>query len=270
MAARSTSTRTTGTRAGSAGARRARNTPSYRFESELLSAGSLTVIGCDEVGRGALAGPVAVGMVVVDARVGRWPKGLRDSKLLPEPKREELAPLCMTWVRHHAVGLASAEEVDAYGIMACLSMAGARAFSALQASGAGWDACTIVLDGNHDYLTRSLPVPVPVVPRVKADMSCASVAAASVIAKVHRDALMIQQDAVHPGYSWSSNKGYASAAHLEAIRRLGPSPLHRRTWLKAETSSEQQTLQFAFDEPDSHIETITGGVAVDGVAAASA
>lgn len=203
-----------------------------KFETELYSAGNLTVIGCDEVGRGALAGPVAVGMVVVDARVGRWPKGLRDSKLLLEPKREELAPLCMTWVRHHAVGLASAEEIDAYGIMACLGMAGARAFAALQAAGAPLEASTIILDGNYDYLSRALPGGMPVVPRVKADQSCASVAAASVIAKVHRDAIMIEQDAVIPGYSWASNKGYSSEAHFEAIGRLGPSPLHRLTWLK--------------------------------------
>ncbi|GAB3389460.1 hypothetical protein GCM10027568_11730 [Humibacter soli] len=208
--------------------------PSYRFEKELHAAGNVTVIGCDEVGRGALAGPVAVGMVVVDAQVGRWPKGLRDSKMLPEPKREELAPLCMSWVRYHAVGMASAAEIDEFGIMACLSTAGARAFATLQAAGASFDACTIVLDGNYDYLSRALPISVPVVPRIKADQSCASVSAASVIAKVHRDAIMIEQDAVHPGYSWASNKGYSSKEHFDALGRLGASPLHRRTWLKPE------------------------------------
>ncbi len=209
------------------------------------AAGHTVVVGCDEVGRGALAGPVAVGMVVVDARVGRWPKGLRDSKLVPEPQREQLAPLCMSWVRHHAVGLASAEEIDAHGIMACLSMAGARALSALRAGGAALEDAVIILDGNHDYLSRALPARVPVVTRVKADQSCASVAAASVIAKVHRDALMIRDDAVHPGYSWASNKGYASRAHIEAIERLGPSALHRRTWLRSEGTSVQLELDGA-------------------------
>ncbi|GAB3802165.1 hypothetical protein GCM10028798_18830 [Humibacter antri] len=217
-------------------------TPDYRFETELHIEGSVVVIGCDEVGRGALAGPVAVGMVVVDAEVGRWPKGLRDSKLLSEPKREELAPACTRWVRHHAVGLASAEEIDRYGIMACLGMAGARAFASLQAAGAPLDAGTIILDGNYDYLSRALPVHVPVVSRIKADQSCASVAAASVIAKVHRDAIMIEQDAVIPGYAWASNKGYASQAHFEAIDRLGPSPLHRRTWLHRERREVQLEL----------------------------
>ena len=221
--------------------------PNYRFETELHTAGSAVVIGCDEVGRGALAGPVAVGMVVVDAEVGRWPKGLRDSKLLLEPKREELAPLCMRWVRHHAVGLASAEEIDRYGIMACLGMAGARAFAALQAAGAPLTAGTIILDGNYDYLSRALPVRVPVVSRIKADQSCASVAAASVIAKVHRDAIMIEQDAVIPGYAWASNKGYASEAHFEAIDRLGPSALHRRTWLRRERREVQLELDLGED-----------------------
>lgn len=229
--------------------------PSYRFEAELHSAGSVTVIGCDEVGRGALAGPVAVGMVVVDAQVGRWPKGLRDSKLLPEPRREELAPRCMRWARYHAVGMASAQEIDAYGIMACLGMAGARAFTALEAAGAPLQQGTIILDGNYDYLSRALPVRVPVVSRIKADQSCASVAAASVIAKVHRDAIMIEQDAVIPGYSWASNKGYASAAHFEAIGRLGPSALHRHTWLKRvladqESPELQLDLGLEFDDPD--------------------
>ncbi len=229
--------------------------PNYRFETELHASGSASVIGCDEVGRGALAGPVAVGMVVVDAHVGRWPKGLRDSKLLAEPKREELAPLCMSWVRHHAVGMASAEEIDEFGIMACLGMAGARAFAVLQASGASFDACTIVLDGNYDYLTRALPVRVPVVSRIKADQSCASVSAASVIAKVHRDAVMIEQDAVHPGYGWASNKGYSSKGHFEAIGRLGASPLHRLTWLKPERTQPQLALDgLEFPEDALHVE----------------
>ncbi|WP_460580011.1 ribonuclease HII [Humibacter ginsengisoli] len=231
--------------------------PNYRFETELHTAGSAVVIGCDEVGRGALAGPVAVGMVVVDAEVGRWPKGLRDSKLLLEPKREELAPLCMRWVRHHAVGLASAEEIDRYGIMACLGMAGARAFASLQAAGAPLDAGTIILDGNYDYLTRALPIRVPVVSRIKADQSCASVAAASVIAKVHRDAIMIEQDAVIPGYAWASNKGYASEAHFEAIDRLGPSALHRRTWLHRERTEVQLELDLG-EEADAEISTADG------------
>jgi ribonuclease HII len=207
------------------------NLPTFVLESELLERGAVTVIGCDEVGRGALAGPVAVGMVMVDATVGAWPDGLKDSKLLPEPTRVRLAPQCESWALRHAVGMASAEEIDRHGITACLAMAGARAFAALLESGARVDGAQIVLDGNHDYLSRALPARVPVLPRIKADRSCASVAAASVIAKVTRDTLMIEHDLTFPGYAWAGNKGYASRAHLDALARLGPSALHRRTWL---------------------------------------
>ncbi|QDZ14087.1 ribonuclease HII [Humibacter ginsenosidimutans] len=248
--------------------KRASNAPNYRFEAELFAAGSLTVIGCDEVGRGALAGPVAVGMVVVDAEVGRWPRGLRDSKLLAEAVREELAPRCIRWVRHHAVGLASAQEIDAYGIMACLGMAGARAFRALQQAGAPLDG-TIILDGNHDYLSKALPQRMPVVPRIKADRSCASVAAASVIAKVHRDRIMIEQDAVFPGYAWRSNKGYSSSEHFEALNRLGPSELHRLSWLHAERHQPALTLDgLEVDPPPAN--TPVHGVAAGGAAGATA
>ncbi|WP_223690258.1 ribonuclease HII [Leifsonia poae] len=206
--------------------------PTLRYERSLYREGVTSIIACDEVGRGALAGPVAVGMVVIDSTVKRMPTGLRDSKLLPEPAREALEPLCRTWVLHSAVGLASAAEVDSLGIMRCLGLAGARALAQLEADGAPTARSTLILDGNHDYLNPALTRPARVVTRVKADRDCASVAAASVIAKVHRDRIMIGADGVHPGYGWVSNKGYASRVHLDAIAELGPSALHRLTWLK--------------------------------------
>jgi ribonuclease HII len=172
-------------------------------------------------------------MVVIDASLGPAPVGLRDSKLLTEARREELAPLCATWVAHSAVGLASADEVDRLGIIACLGLAGSRALMSLREQGARVEASTLLLDGNHDYLTPALRTPARVMTRIKADRDCASVAAASVIAKVHRDRMMIERDAVTPGYGWSANKGYGSPAHLEAIRTLGPSDFHRHTWLKS-------------------------------------
>jgi ribonuclease HII len=89
----------------------------------------------------------------------------------------------------------------------------------------------VVLDGNHDYLTPALSTPPRITTRVKADRDCASVAAASVIAKVHRDRMMIAADDEHPGYGWAGNKGYGSTAHYAALTELGPSPLHRLTWL---------------------------------------
>jgi Ribonuclease HII len=211
--------------------------PTLRAESELCRAGSTLVIGCDEVGRGAIAGPVAVGMVVLDPaliRLGRrrMPVGLRDSKLLAEPRREELDPLCRAWAVRHAVGLASADEIDRFGIIAALGIAGARALERLTAQGGDFDGATMLLDGNHDYLSAAAPGCPSVVTRIKGDQTCGSVAAASVIAKVHRDRMMIERDAVTPGYGWVRNKGYASAEHLEAIGVLGPSDFHRRTWLR--------------------------------------
>jgi ribonuclease HII len=189
------------------------------------------VIGCDEVGRGAIAGPVAVGLCVVDASVGTHPRGLRDSKMLSEKRREELAPLAAGWALWSAVGLATAAEVDEVGIMIALGLAGKRALAQLHELGAAIAESVLLLDGSFNWLTPVLQSPLPVRTRIKADRDCASVAAASVVAKVHRDRMMIAYDADYPGYGWTGNKGYGSADHFAAIDSLGPSELHRLTWL---------------------------------------
>lgn len=206
--------------------------PTLEVEADLVRAGARFVIGCDEVGRGALAGPVAVGVAAVDAGVGPMPAGLRDSKMLSEKRREMLAPLAVEWVNASAVGLASAQEVDELGITACLGLAGKRALVLLHEAGVDILASVILLDGSQDWLNPALSSPLSVVTRVKADRDCGSVAAASVISKVYRDRMMIAADAEHPGYGWSGNKGYGSGAHMSAIATLGPSPLHRLSWLK--------------------------------------
>ncbi|MEY2849865.1 MAG: hypothetical protein RI885_2532 [Actinomycetota bacterium] len=205
--------------------------PHSEVETDLHASGHRLVIGCDEVGRGAIAGPVAVGMTVVDIECGAAPAGLRDSKLLSEKRREHLAPLATQWARFGAVGLASAAEIDRIGIMAALGLAGRRALNQLVHSGAEVSEAVVLLDGNHDWLTPSLRRRVPVHTRVKADRDCVSVAAASVIAKVHRDRLMITADRRIPGYGWTGNKGYGSAGHFAALGTLGPSTMHRHTWL---------------------------------------
>ncbi|MFC6355247.1 ribonuclease HII [Luethyella okanaganae] len=206
--------------------------PTLEVEQELFASGTRLVIGCDEVGRGALAGPVAVGMAVIDHTVARVPDGLRDSKLLSEPRREAMAPVAEAWALYSAVGMASASEVDELGITACLGLAGKRALTALHELGVEILASTVVLDGAHDWLNPALTTRLRVVTRVKADRDCGSVAAASVIAKVRRDRLMIEAHAAEPVYGWSGNKGYGSAAHLAAIDEHGPSGLHRLSWLK--------------------------------------
>lgn len=210
--------------------------PSLRVERALLRAGATRVGGMDEVGRGALSGPVTVGVVVVDARSRSLP-GVRDSKLLAPHAREELVPAIRAWAVDWAVGHASAAEIDEGGIIAGLRLAGLRALGAL---GAVPDA--VLLDGSHDWL--SLPAQgtlfgdgapavldgVRVHMRVKADLACTSVAAASVLAKVERDGRMRGLHDDHPAYGWSDNKGYASPEHLDALRRLGPTSQHRRSW----------------------------------------
>ena len=190
------------------------------------------VIACDEVGRGALAGPVAVGAVVVtpaEARK-RVPQGLRDSKLVPEPRRAEVARRAAGWVVVSAVGWASSVEIDEIGIMKALGLATIRALADLRAHGIVPEDSIVLLDGNYDYITPAGAEGLLVRPVIKADRDCASAAAASVIAKVARDTLMTGLHDELPAYRWASNKGYASPEHRDAIREHGISPHHRASW----------------------------------------
>lgn len=204
--------------------------PSLAYESSCFSAGAAAVIGVDEVGRGAIAGPVAVGAHVVLAGTAAFPTGLRDSKLLSEKRRETLAPLVAEWGAG-AVGYASAEEIDAHGIVWALGAAGRRALLALHEAGAPVELAVVLVDGKHDWLTPALRRPLNVRTQVGADRACVSVAAASVRAKVERDALMRAADAEHPGYAWAANKGYGAQAHYAGIAAQGLSPLHRRSFI---------------------------------------
>lgn len=205
--------------------------PTDLVERELFATGSTLIIGVDEVGRGAIAGPVAVGMSVMSASCGAHPVGVRDSKLLSEKKRVELAPLLREWSVASAVGLASPQEIDELGIVHCLGLAAKRALGSLHVAGIPVATSTILLDGNSDWLNPILSSPLDVRTRVKADRDCVSVAAASVIAKVHRDELMVAAHEARPDFGWAGNKGYGSTQHMEAVRALGPSDFHRRTWL---------------------------------------
>lgn len=213
--------------------------PGLTVERSLAERGATIVLGCDEVGRGAIAGPVGVGVAVLDPARRRIPAGLRDSKLVPEPQRVALEPRVRAWTAASAVGLAGNDEIDTRGLSVALGLAGARALAQLAVLGVGFAGAVVLLDGNWDWLTPGLlatgvTVLPTVVTRVKADRDCATVAAASVVAKVHRDRLMIDRHESHPVYGWSSNKGYASRSHYAAIDRHGPCDWHRHTWLHAE------------------------------------
>ena len=223
------------------------SSPSLRFERRLLRSGAVVACGLDEVGRGSLSGPVSAGMVLVDAATGQAPEGLKDSKLLTAAVRERLVPGIKAWARGWSVGHASADEVDRLGLIGALRLAGHRALADLPIV-----PDIVLLDGNHDWLSwprqqdlfsadadRPLPgdtglaetvrIP-PVTTLVKADLTCASVAAASVLAKVARDSIMVELDEGFPEYGWRENKGYASARHMEALRDIGASVHHRRSW----------------------------------------
>jgi ribonuclease HII len=209
--------------------------PRLTLERRLLREHTL-VIACDEVGRGALAGPVAVGAVAVDAARSRKrvPQGLRDSKLVPEARRPEVAARAASWVAASAVGWASSAEIDEIGIMRALGLATLRALADLEAHGVVAQEAIVLLDGNYDYITPAGARDLRVRPVIKADRDCASAAAASVIAKVARDAVMTGLHDDLPAYQWASNKGYASPEHREAIRRHGLSAHHRASWSIAE------------------------------------
>lgn len=189
----------------------------------------------DEVGRGALCGPVSVGVVVVDLSVPALP-GVRDSKLLSATARVELVPRIRSWCVASAVGHAQASEVDERGITGALRLAGLRALDDL-----GVVPDVVLLDGSHDWLSRpgqaslldpddELGSTPSVVTRVKGDLTCTSVAAASVLAKTERDTIMIGLHEQFPDYEWADNKGYAAPGHVAALSAHGVTPMHRRSW----------------------------------------
>ena len=213
--------------------------PTLSRERELWASGSRFVIGMDEVGRGAIAGPVAVGVALIDRSDPRastpWPEPLCDSKLISEKIRNQIVGPVSEWVSGSAVGMVSAAEIDSHGIIAALAKAGAIALEELLAdpklrAHIVQDGATIILDGSHNWL-GVMASGIPVLVQVKADRDCVSVAAASVISKVQRDNHMIQLSKQMPGYLFEGHKGYASEAHIAAIRALGPTEHHRQTWL---------------------------------------
>lgn len=218
--------------------------PTLKVERSLAADGHRFVAGCDEVGRGALAGPVSVGIVVVDLHSAAGLRGVRDSKLLAAAEREALVPRIRRWAVASAVGHASAAEIDALGLMAALRTAGSRAWEVVLRT---VPPDVVVLDGNHDWLSarqqellfrtddgappvETVGCAAPVHTKIKADLTCLSVAAASVLAKVERDAYMVSLAGDHAAFGWDVNKGYATEVHRAAIDTVGPTGFHRRTW----------------------------------------
>lgn len=198
--------------------------PTLDTERSLFADGVRVVAGMDEVGRGAIAGPVTIGVVAVNGDVAEMPVGLRDSKLMTPKRREAMVSTVQQWSLAWATGSATAQEIDAFGIMSALGLAASRALQAL-----GIQPDVVILDGNTSFLWEEEGGP-RVVTRVKADQDVACVAAASVIAKVERDALMTQLHEQFPHYGWSSNKGYGAKVHTDAIATHGLCDFHRKSW----------------------------------------
>jgi ribonuclease HII len=188
------------------------------FEDEAIGLGFSCPAGVDEVGRGALCGPVVAGAVILGSAFD--PSGLDDSKRLTARQREDLAGRVRSTARAWALGVASSEEIDRINILRATYLAMRRAVLALAVP----PDCLLV-----DALT--IPdLTVAQRPIVKGDALSISIAAASIVAKVARDGMMRECDGLHPGYGLARNMGYGSADHREALRRLGPSPIHRRSF----------------------------------------
>lgn len=192
----------------------------YAYEKRAGEQGFSAVCGIDEVGRGPLAGPVCAAAVILpqDCDI----PGLNDSKKLSEKKREALFPVIQEKALAFGIGWATAEEIDRVNILQATFLAMARAVEALPAP-----ADYALVDGN-----RMPPLPIPGETIVKGDATSASIAAASILAKVSRDRLLRRLDEEHPEYGFAKHKGYGTKAHYEAIRKYGLLPEHRRSFLK--------------------------------------
>lgn len=192
--------------------------PGLAVERELWSAGHEIVVGIDEVGKGAWAGPLTIGAVVVpqDRRIYK----IRDSKMLTEAEREALYERVAGWCSHWAVGHASHDECDELGMSDAQRLAASRAIAAL-----GVAPDQVLVDGNWDFvgggITRTI---------VKGDATSLSIAAASILAKVTRDRMLRAAHRDYPLYDFAYNKGYPCPRHRAALHAYGPSVIHRRSW----------------------------------------
>ena len=192
--------------------------PDFSFETLAHQRGALIVAGVDEVGRGPLAGPVTAAAVVFDP--DRIPEGLNDSKALSEKRRAALAE--QIWeMAEVSVAHASVEEIDSLNILRASHLAMERAVAGLPRA-----PDHLLIDGN--LLPRGITIPAEAI--IKGDARSLSISAASIVAKVCRDQIMVDLAQQHPGYGWETNAGYGSKSHMMALQNLGVTPFHRRSF----------------------------------------
>lgn len=194
-----------------------RQSPGLRVERELWISENTVVVGVDEVGRGAWAGPLTVGAAVVprDRRVYK----VRDSKMLKEDEREAMFDRIADWCAAWSVGHATHTECDELGMSDAQRLAARRALKGL-----GVLPDHILVDGNWDFVGGAHKI-------VRGDRISLSIAAASILAKVTRDRIMRERATAFPGYSFEGNKGYPCPVHKAALQAMGPSTIHRRSWV---------------------------------------
>ena len=194
--------------------------PNFDFENEKYSEGYTAVCGCDEAGRGPLCGPVVAAAVILPRDIDI--DGLNDSKKLTEKKREALYEIIKEKAIAYAICEATPEEIDEINILNASMLAMRRAVEALSVK-----ADFALIDGN---CSRGFEIPTQTV--VKGDAKSASIAAASILAKVTRDRGCIELDKLYPEYGIAKHKGYPTKDHMDAVRKYGPAPIHRKTFLK--------------------------------------
>ena len=224
--------------------------PLGAIEEETYGRGFRCIAGLDEVGRGPLAGPVVAAAVILPR--GFSHPDVKDSKLLSPGQREMLVPIIKQTAVTWALGIVEVEEIDRVNILRASLLAMAKALKALRQA----PDC-LLIDGNQKIPAKFLPLRsnpgkfrLQQRTIVKGDQLCFSIAAASILAKVARDAMMVELDRAYPEYGFASHKGYSCVAHLDALRRFGPSPIHRRSFrpVREVCADSEDTILALFPE----------------------
>ena len=201
------------------------------FDKKYLNSKVKYLAGVDEAGRGPLAGPVVAAAVIFDIKTNI--KGVNDSKLLTEKKREKLFDQIITQALTYSVSVVNHNVIDEVNILNATLRAMKQCVDELKIK-----PDLVLVDGNRKFQSE-----IPVITIVKGDSKSFSIAAASILAKVTRDRLMKKLSAQYPVYLWEQNKGYPTKKHREIIKKLGPSPLHRKSFLK-NIMTDQKVLEF--------------------------
>lgn len=202
------------------------------FDNNLLSRKVKLIAGCDEAGRGPIAGPVVAASVIFDKKIVH-PK-INDSKKINEKTREELFDWITANCISYGIGIIDHAEIDEINILQASLKAMKTAVSHLKPL-----PNLILIDGNKSFYSEVKTKAI-----VKGDSKSFCIAAASIIAKVTRDRIMMELSSIHPGYLWEKNKGYPTKAHIEAVKSLGITPLHRKTFLGKILNDETQAKLF--------------------------